>query len=43
MEEQVEGELNPMQREIKATEKEQVQIEKILRKILERLDNLEKP
>ncbi len=43
MEEQVEGELNPMQREIKATEKEQVQIEKILRKILERLDKLEKP
>lgn len=42
MEKQVEEELNPLEREIKAGEKEQVQIEKSLKKILERLEKLEK-
>jgi voltage-gated potassium channel len=42
MTEQVEDELSPLEKEIKAGEKGQVEIEKSLKKIIERLDKLEK-
>ncbi len=42
MSEQVEDELNPLEMEIKAGEKSQVEIEKSLKRIIERLDKLEK-
>lgn len=43
MEKQVEEELNPIEKKILAGEKEQFQIEKILREILVRLEKIEKP